>query len=575
MLERMAPEGLREQLSQWIADDPDPETRAELSEILAEGVDARLGACAAPPLGFGTAGLRALVGAGPARFNEATVRRLAHGLGSWLLARVPDARTLPVVVGHDARRHSARFARTVEGALRARGLPVRVVSTPAPTPLLVYAGKQLGASCTVVLTASHNPAAYHGCKLYGPDGVQLGAPADAELAAFVEGAPPAREIEIAPLGVAAEALSLEALFPRYLHELAAWRPETERATELEIVYTPVHGVAEPWTPRALAAAGYAQVERVAAQSELDPEFGGLASPNPELPEVLTAALELAQARGAELLLANDPDGDRLAVAAPSATGRWLRLSGDDVGLLLADHLLAVGPWHARRLVVSSVVSSPLLGELAAAHGARWERTLTGFKWIWRAGWTLEREQGQRFVLGYEEALGYSVGGTVRDKDGISAAVLVADIAAAAKQRGESLLDVLASLYRRHGLWVSAQRSVTLERPERLPSTLERLVASPPVRLGSRGVTRLVDYRQGAELRPAWLGVQALLELWLEGGGRVLLRPSGTEPTLKSYVHLPVSVPSEGSLWTAREVGQAAAAALAEEALSLVADAVGR
>jgi phosphomannomutase len=272
------------------------------------------------------------------------------------------------------------------------------------------------------------------------------------------------------------------------------------------------------------------------------------------------------------VVANDPDADRLAACVPTASGRWLTLTGNQIGLLLADFLLEHAPRTPRPLVVSSIVSSPMLADIARAHGARFERTLTGFKWIWGCALELEREAGVRFAFGYEEALGYSIGRVVRDKDGISAAVQLTDLVAHCRARGESLLERFERLARAHGLWVSVQKSLVLpglDGRRAIAGGMERLRACPPTAIGGREVAGRTDYLQGAADRPRWLGVADLVELALSGGGRVLVRPSGTEPKLKLYVDLGSPVQAEVSFSDQDQAARSAAAAVADELAALL------
>lgn len=554
----------------WIDADPDPETQRELALLVeAEDLPAlaeRLGS----ELDFGTAGLRGIVGAGSARMNRAVVVRATRALAEHLLARHPDARTLPVVLGYDARLDSRSLAEAAAGVLVGAGLCVRYFERPVPTPLVAYVAKQLGAVAAIVITASHNPPAYNGYKVYGADAVQLNTPADADIARRREGLGAARSIPCEAAVFAgqypgAEPVS-DALFERYLAEVDAWRSMAGAGGSWPIVYTPLHGVGGDFVMRALRRAGYSAVTIVPEQAEPDGRFPTVVFPNPEEAETLERAFLLATKLGAELVLANDPDADRLSVAIPTPAGRWQQLGGNQVGLLLADTLLEGAAATPQPLVVASVVSSPMLERIAAAHGARCERTLTGFKWICGAGLALEREGGVRFVFGFEEAMGYAIP-VVRDKDGISAALLMTDLAARCRREGRSLQDHLERLYRRHGLWVSCPRSIVRGGPTgamEIAAAMERLRRSPPTALMNHSVEAMVDMAVGAEARPPWLGATNLVELELGGGSRILVRPSGTEPKLKIYTEVCRDVgPREGIRDLHAEV-QAEAEAITQE-----------
>jgi phosphomannomutase len=328
----------------------------------------------------------------------------------------------------------------------------------------------------------------------------------------------------------------------------------------------MHGVAGKPVLRALAHAGFAKVHPVAEQMEPDGRFPTVRFPNPEEPGALDLALALAKEQDAELVLANDPDGDRLAVCVPTVSGRWIQLTGNQVGILLGDFLLESSLRAPTPLVISSIVSSPMLGAVARARGARFEQTLTGFKWIWNAALELEASGGARYCFGYEEALGYSVGRIVRDKDGISAAVLFADLVARCRAEGLTVLERLDRLYREHGLWVSVQKSITRPGTEGLAQierAMERLATERPAALAERRVVGSTDYRTGAAARPRWLPATSMIGLDLEGGGRVLVRPSGTEPKLKIYVDVCVDVGKEETVRIREEAAQSEARAIAD------------
>jgi len=311
----------------------------------------------------------------------------------------------------------------------------------------------------------------------------------------------------------------------------------------------MHGVGGAYVTRALREFGYENILPVAEQYEPDGHFPTVAFPNPEEPGALDLANTLAAGEGADLIIANDPDTDRLAVSVKRSDG-WRPLTGNQIGVLLADYLLC-GTKVEKPLVLNSIVSSPMLAGIAAAHGARFETTLTGFKWIWNAALDIAAESGEEFVFGYEEALGYSVGPAVRDKDGVSAAVIFADLAAACRNRGESVLDYLARLYTEHGMWVSTQKSIVRPGSEgaaQIADAMVRLADSAPTEVAGIDVVGTIDYRVGAESRPRYLAATPLVELDLGDRGRVLVRPSGTEPKLKIYVDLVAardgSIPAE-------------------------------
>lgn len=536
----------------WAEGDPDPETRTELEQLIVAGPSDELRERMTGELDFGTAGLRGPVGAGPVRMNRAVVIRAVRAFAEYLLAHAAGGEVGTVVVGRDARLSSQSLAEAAISVLLAAGLNVRVFPEPAPTPLVAYAARTLGALGALVVTASHNPREDNGLKLYGPDARQLVAPADGEVARLRDA-----------LGVA---LSIPALDPRtcergrfesvpselfesYLGELFTALPRVDTHTRaLEIAYSPLHGLGRAPLEKALDARGFVKFSVVSEQASPDGTFPTAPSPNPELPQTTERVLALAEARRADLVLVNDPDVDRLAAATPRTLDRERRtyqvLTGNELGALLADFVLEHAPSTLRPLVISTIVSSGLVARIAERRGARSERTLTGFKWIWAAARALERDGDLRFTFGYEEALGFSVGSAVRDKDGISAALWLAELAERCLHQNKTLRDRLHELYREYGAWGSAQRSIQGQGAEALV-TLRKNVASvlaePPSELEGLPLDRITDYRHGAEGRAPWLGRAELYELHYGESARVLIRPSGTEPKLKIYADVSEAV----------------------------------
>jgi phosphomannomutase len=521
--------------ARWLARDPDPETRAELEALVAAGDVGELRARFAGRLEFGTAGLRGVVGAGPTRMNRVVIRETSAGLAAWVLEAQPDARARGVVVGFDGRLHSASFARECAATLAAAGLPVFLAAEGLPTPACAFAVTALGAAAGVVITASHNPPEYNGYKVFWRDGAQIIPPHDAGIVAAIEVAAQA------PLPALALEHPLIQPLPgevreRYLAGVAGLVGEQDREARagLRIAYTPLHGVGARWTEAALAQAGFPQVHTVAAQREPDGHFPTVRFPNPEEPGAMDALLALAQAVGADLALANDPDADRLAAAAPDE-GRWRVLTGNQIGALLGDQALAKAPREGAS-VGTTIVSSQLLGRMAEAAGVECYETLTGFKWI--ANGALAREaRGGRFLFGYEEALGYTVGSLVRDKDGVSAAACFAALAASLRAQGETLWGRLRALYAAYGLFVTDQRSLPL-RPGDAPLG-QALRGAHITHIGGRAVTAYADLERqlkisGDATEALTLPQSDVQTWWLEGGARVIVRPSGTEPKVKCY-----------------------------------------
>ena len=505
-----------------MAADPDPSTRTELAELLARGAADELADRFASRLRFGTSGLRAPMGAGPARMNRLVVRQLATGLGRWL------GHGATVVVGRDARHRSEAFAEDTAGVLAALGCHPQVLPGPLPTPVLAFAVRHLGADAGVMVTASHNPAGDNGYKVYLADGAQPVPPTDAELVAAMDDAAGAEVPPVAPDDARIVRLD-DSVVEAYLqHALGVLGPDGPR--DLEIAYTPLHGVGGALTLRLLAAAGFPAPTVVASQMQPDPEFPTVAYPNPEEPGALDLVLAAAATAGSDLVLAHDPDADRLGVAARRGD-EWVALDGNQIAALLADHLLGrtSGP---DRLVVRTLVSSSLVDRIAEAHGVHHAETLTGFKWVVRVGMA---HPEWRWILGFEEALGYAVDGYVRDKDGLTAALVMAELAAGLRAEGRTVwdrLDDLATLYGHHRTGAVSVRFTGPGAARQAPTRLEALRASPPATLGGLAVTGVDDLAAGGPLPPADVVV------WhLEGGARVAVRPSGTEPKLKGYVEV--------------------------------------
>jgi phosphomannomutase len=551
---------LREAVEAWIAEDPDQHDQDELRGLLdqAEAGDRGHGGAGASAgeaqaqlrdrfagrLTFGTAGLRGAVGAGPNRMNRAVVRAATAAVAGWLLdagdgADAVDASVPAVVVGCDARHRSAEFADEAARVLAGAGIRVHLLPRPGPTPLLAFAVLHLGADAGIMITASHNPAADNGYKLYLSDGAQVIPPADAEIEERIAGLGPLSDIRTADLDNPLITSHGDEIASAYLDAIAGKPAATAPAAHLTVVYTPMHGVAGELMLRAAARAGFAAPHVVAAQGKPDPDFPTVAFPNPEEPGALDLALADARARSADLVLASDPDGDRLAVAIPASDTGWRQLTGDQVGALLGAYLLgSQTPAAEDKLVATTIVSSTLLSKIAAKAGARCEETLTGFKWIARAG---EDQAGATFVFGYEEALGYEVGQAVRDKDGIGAALAVLRMTAAAKALARSLDDELDDLERAHGVHLTEQLSLRIPDPA---GVMRRLRAAPPAALGGWPVEKSTDYTsRGTGLPPSDVLSYALPQ------ARAVIRPSGTEPKIKAY--LEVVEPAGADLAAAR------------------------
>jgi phosphomannomutase len=568
---------LRSAVAGWIADDPDLGDRAELAGLLERAFGAAADSATlaelrdrfAGRLEFGTAGLRGVVAAGPNRMNRAVVRAATAAVAGWLLgsacggaagrgaagdgaagsavgglggggagdggAAGGGAARGRVVVGCDSRHRSAEFADEAARVLAGAGIAVHMLPQPGPTPLLAFAVRHLGASAGVMITASHNPAADNGYKLYLSDGAQVIPPVDAEVEDRITALGPLSQVPVADPDSLLITRHGDEMAKAYLDAVvAAAAGSGFDGPELNVVYTPMHGVAGDLMLRAMAQAGFAAPHMVAAQARPDPDFPTVAFPNPEEPGALDLALADAVRLGADLVVASDPDGDRLAVAVRRpghGLAGWVVLTGDQVGALLGASLLDRTAGDAdpgNRLVASTIVSSTLLSKIAATAGARYAETLTGFKWIVRAG---DDTPGARFVFGYEEALGYAVGDVVRDKDGIGAALAMLRLAAEAKAAGRSVLDRYDALESAHGVHLTSQ--VTLRTTDQA-QVMRRLRADPPAELGGRPVTELTDL--AADLPGSSVPRADVLTFRLPGA-RVVLRPSGTEPKIKCYIEI--------------------------------------
>ncbi|MFJ1710554.1 phospho-sugar mutase [Streptomyces sp. NPDC088260] len=518
----------------WLAEDPDPETRDELARLIesgsAESAD-ELAARFAGTLQFGTAGLRGELGAGPMRMNRSVVIRAAAGLAAYLKAQGQGGGL--VVVGYDARYKSADFARDTAAVMTGAGLRAAVLPRPLPTPVLAYAIRHLGAVAGVEVTASHNPPRDNGYKVYLGDGSQIVPPADGEIAAEITAVGPLDRVARPEDGW--EILGDEVLDAYLARADSVLDPDSPRTAR--VVYTALHGVGTSVLTAAFDRAGFPAPVLVTEQAEPDPAFPTVAFPNPEEPGAMDLAFATARRAAPDIVIANDPDADRCAVAVPDpgADGGWRMLRGDEVGALLAAHLVDRG---ATGVLAESIVSSSLLGRIAEKAGLGHEETLTGFKWI-------ARVDGLRY--GYEEALGYCVDPDgVRDKDGITAALLVAELASVLKERGRTLLDRLDDLAVDHGLHATDQLSVRVEDLSVIADAMARLRERPPIALAGLAVTSAEDLARGTEQLPPTDGLRYQLR-----GARVIVRPSGTEPKLKCYLEVVVPVGSADELPAAR------------------------
>lgn len=561
----------------WMAADVDERDVAELRALVDATADPHAGEVAlaelrdrfAGPLQFGTAGLRGAMAAGPNRMNRAVVVAAAAGIGAFLANELTG--TPRVVIGFDARYRSADFARDTAAVLVAAGAEVHLMPAPGPTPVLAFAVRHLDADAGVMVTASHNPAADNGYKVYlggrvvtdAGQGAQIVPPYDALIAGEIALVRSAKDVPRAESGWTVLGPEITDAY----HQALSGLHDGAAGTRLRVVTTSLHGVGGAAVARALAEAGFTDVVPVAEQADPDPDFPTVAFPNPEEQGAIDLALALAQDAHADLVIANDPDADRCAVAVhdpqfgthqgaeTAASQGWRMLHGDEVGMLLgwdaAEHAAADG---RDGTLACSIVSSRALAGIASAHGLEHATTLTGFKWI-------SRTPG--LLFGYEEALGYCVDPAhVRDKDGLSAAVTVAQLARRLAAQGRTLLDLLDDVARAIGLHVTGQVSARFEDLSQIAATMAALRSTPPSTLAGSPVDSVRDLAEGVDGLPPTDGVVLLTD----DDTRVIVRPSGTEPKVKAYLEVVAVVDRNASA-----ADLAAARVAARERLARVAD----
>ena len=518
-------EELARAIASWTEQDPDPQTRRQVEDLLAA---AEVGDAAAMAelvgafsgrLEFGTAGLRGALGAGPNRMNRVVVGQAAAGLATYLLDH--DLAGGKVIIGFDARRNSDVFAKDTAEIMSGAGFQAMITPGPLPTPVVAFSIRHFGCVAGVVVTASHNPPQDNGYKVFLGDGSQIVQPADVEISSRIDEVAKHSLYDV-PRSDSYSVLGDEVV-AAYVNRLTALVPP-DAPRELHWVYTPLHGVGGSLVERAVAACRFPPAHVVTEQANPDPSFPTVAFPNPEEPGAIDLALRSAQQTGADLVIANDPDADRCAIAAVIDT-QWRMLRGDELGVLLGEDALRRG---VRGTYACSIVSSSLLSVIAAAYDQPFVYTLTGFKWIGRV---------PGLAYGYEEAIGYCVDPeTVRDKDGISALIRVLTLAADLKADGLSVADRLDEIARRYGVYETDQMSVRVPNLKIIGAAMARLRAHPPRMLAGQRLS-IVDLAQGSDELPPSDAVLITGETI-----KVVVRPSGTEPKLKCYLeaHLPVS-----------------------------------
>ena len=552
---------LREQVESWIQMDPEEATQEELRALLASGNDTELQDRFRGRLSFGTAGLRGIMGAGPNRMNRLVIRQSACGLAQYLLRVNPASTELGVVVSYDGRLQSQKFAEDCACVLAAFGIRVHLSKGPFPTPICAYALKAFGCAAAAMVTASHNPPEYNGFKVYWGNGAQIIPPHDEGISNAINdaiGAP----IPIIPLEEALAKGMIDYfgpdLFQAYLSQVSILtsHPASSLRNDLILAYTPLHGVGAESVEMALKIAGFTESYTVASQRRPDGNFPTVRFPNPEEPGAMDAVLELARNQGAHLALANDPDADRLAVAVRRADSTYQMLTGNEIGVLLGFDLIKGYPSNA--CVGTTIVSSRLLNTIAEAHGVECFEVLTGFKWI--ANGAMKRElQGKRFLMGYEEALGYTIGDLVRDKDGVSALVAFALFAARLHRQGTNILDLLEKIYRKYGYYATTQVSLKLDPSAEGPSLGDTLRQSQHTEIFDRKVVRIDDLRvskrynlKDSTEETIDLPASDVLSYFLDDGSRIIVRPSGTEPKVKCYYEIIETIAESESFETGKE-----------------------
>lgn len=532
---------LQLQVKHWLENDPDSRTKAQLQTLIDSGNEAELAARFAGRLEFGTAGLRGVVGAGPMGMNRLVIRQTSAGLGAYLLDQIKDAAERGVVIGYDGRHDSFNFAHDAASVLTAMGIKVRLTSKVAPTPLVAFGVKHFNAAAGIVVTASHNPPQYNGYKVYWENGAQIIPPHDSGIAAQIERA----ANQAIPFLEHDDAVKQGKLTLLQDDFYQAYRNGVKQVDVLQnhtapekvsLAYTAMHGVGADMAETVLKDAGFTQVYSVAAQREPDGDFPTVNFPNPEEKGAMDLVIAEAKKHSAMLACANDPDADRFAVAVRKDDGEYQMLTGDQVGVLFGYYLLS----HAKdnqRLTGTTIVSSSLLSKIAQGFGTQSFTTLTGFKWLMNVGIAKTQPENQ-FLFAYEEALGYTVGSMVWDKDGLSALVAFAQLTAELVAKGQTIWDRLEQIYREHGFHLNAQVSIALK-PD-TPNIGAYLREHPPVKIGELDVLSTDDLK-ALERRFADGNVEKIdlppsdvLTYCLAGGARVIVRPSGTEPKIKCY-----------------------------------------
>ena len=555
---------MNEKITQWLAIDPDPRTREELEHLIKENNTSELEERFRSRLEFGTAGLRGKVGCGPNRMNRLVIQQTATGLGQYLLHQFDDAKERGIIIGYDGRLDSKQFAHDTASVFAAQGFTVYLTHDVAATPIVAFGINTLNTVAGVVVTASHNPPEYNGFKVYWENGAQIIPPHDSGIAEQIDVAAesPLELISVEEAVALGRLIWLEDDYYQSYRKAINSNPLLDNqpnAHEVSIAYTAMHGVGARMAETLLADAGFTQVYSVKEQREPDGTFPTVRFPNPEEEGAMDKVIALAKQHNADLACANDPDADRFAVAVRKPDGEYQMLSGDQVGALFGDYLLA-NTSATQQLVGNTIVSSSLLKRIADSYSAGYFQTLTGFKWLTNVAMQ-KQDDHHSFLFAYEEALGYTIGSTVWDKDGLSALVAFAQLTAALKAQNKTIWDQLEVIYRQHGLYINAQRSIALA--PNTPPVGEQLRANPPASIAGRTVESTEDLKTqvhrfaDGRSEPIDLPASDVLIYHLADDARVIVRPSGTEPKLKCYYELRETFDAEKEFALAQEQAELA------------------
>lgn len=555
---------MMEQVTRWLEKDPDPRTREELQHLIDEEQYQELTDRFSQRLEFGTAGLRGKVGCGPNRMNRLVIQETATGLGQYLIEQVQNAKHRGVVIGYDGRPDSKQFAHDTTSVLTALGIKVYLTHDVAATPIAAFGVRHFNAAAAVVVTASHNPPEYNGFKVYWENGAQIIPPHDSGIAGEIDEA-------------ATKPIPLMNLDDAEKHDLLVWLKEdyyeTYRQTmngnpllanhqqpeAVGVAYTAMHGVGANMAETLLKDAGFTKIYSVAEQREPEGSFPTVNFPNPEEAGAMDMVIALAKANNADIACANDPDADRFAVAARRPDGEYQMLTGDQVGCLFGHYLLSHTD-ATKQLIGNTIVSSTLLEKIALSHGAEYYQTLTGFKWLTNIAMQKQTAEKQ-FLFAYEEALGYTVGNKVWDKDGLSALVAFSQLTAELKRQGKTVWDQLENIYREHGMYINAQHSTALD--PKAPPVGDKLRAAQPGQIAGRKVEVIEDLKLSTRTfadgnaESIDLPASDVLIYHLSGGARVIVRPSGTEPKLKCYYEVVEAFAAADSFSIAEEKAELA------------------